>query len=146
MVTYKGCFPGTFQEPHHVTGPAPAPPPRSRPARADAPSRRPCHAGAAVAECCPAAPPHPPPPAGPRATRRDRGDNKGSFPLVQWIDRSRRGRREHELSSGTHDSRDLLQAFSRSVPWAALRQQKYARSLNRGICELDWRIFTTQVV
>ncbi|KAK2544305.1 hypothetical protein Q9966_002303 [Columba livia] len=73
MATYKGCFPGTFQEPHHVTGPAPAPPPRSQPAGFDAPSRRPCHDGAAVSQ------PSPVPP--PRLRPRSRGRRSAS----RWL-------------------------------------------------------------
>lgn len=39
-----------------MTGPAPAPPPRSQPAGFDAPSRRPCHDGAAVSQPSPVPP------------------------------------------------------------------------------------------
>ncbi|KAM4783369.1 uncharacterized protein ACIQIH_006224 isoform 1-T2 [Cyanocitta cristata] len=120
MVTYKGCFPGTFQEPHHVTGPAPAPPPRSRPAGADAPSRRPCHAGTAVAERCPAAPPPPPPAAEPRATRR--------WLLVML-------QIEAVMAGG-----------SMSFPVEHVTAGTCSRSLNWGISELDWRILVTQIV
>ncbi|XP_061207264.1 uncharacterized protein LOC133211129 isoform X5 [Neopsephotus bourkii] len=110
MATYKGCFPGTFQEPHHVTGPAPAPPPRL------AASRGPTHReppplvtpGQAVASNLL---PSPPGPRGPNPSAQQRGGRRAANQMFasDVTNRGRHGRRERELSSGTLDGGDLLQ-------------------------------------